>query len=226
VPEIARIRWQSPPPTSIDEELVAYEDGTAFLVVRTPRGALPAIGTWRSAVSDDDRATLFEQWREVDLRHPVVDQVLAAAERIAAEARANPVATATFYAAVVPGDGVVLQAVGGGTGPAEFQLDADSVIVHVEDDGTEVAWHQMQRLQTGFVSPEPEGLGGLGRPAEIAPGAYGAIALSGPRLDAGGSGEGGRAVSIELTGYLRDGLPEHPSYQRFSVRTAPVPLPG
>ena len=136
-------------------------------------------------------------------------------------ALANPLATATFYAAVVPGDGVVLQAVGGGTGPAEFQLDPDSVIVHLEDEqGTEVAWHQAARLGTGFVSPEPEGLGGVGRPAEIAPGAYGGIALSGPPLDRTAA----TAVAVEVAGYLRDALPEHPSYQRFRVRTAAASL--
>jgi len=78
----------------------------------------------------------------------------------------------------------------------------------------------MERLETGFVSPEPEGLGGVGRPAEIAPGAYGAIALAGPPLDRTGG------AAIEVAGYLRDGLRESPSYQRFTVRTAPVPLAG
>ena len=37
MPEVARIRWQSPPPTSVDEELVVYDDGAAFLVVRSAR---------------------------------------------------------------------------------------------------------------------------------------------------------------------------------------------
>jgi hypothetical protein len=34
--------------------------------------------------------------------------------------------------------GVALLAVGGGTAPAEFELDVDSVVMHVEDEGTEV----------------------------------------------------------------------------------------
>jgi hypothetical protein len=220
MPEIARIRWESPPPTSVDEELVLYDDSRAFLVVRTSRDGSPVIGTWQASIAPEDMAVLEGQRREVDLRHPVLDAVVASADRVAAAARETPVATATFHAGVVPAGGVALLAVGGGTAAAEFELDVESVVVHLEDDGTEVGWHRMERLQTGFVSPEPEGLGGVGRPAEIAPGAYGVIALSGPPIDDGG------AVAIEVAGYLRDGLPEDPSYQRFTVRTAPVPLPG
>lgn len=215
--EVARIRWVSPAPTSVDEELVVYDDRTALLVVRTSRDGSPAIGTWRANVGPADLAALEGQRREVDLRHPTNDDVVVAADRVAAEARENPLATATFHAGAVPGGGVALLAVGGGTGPAEFELDVDSVVVHLENDGTEVAWHQMDRLGTGFVSPEPEGLGGVGRPAEIGPGAYGVIALNGPPL------EDASAVAVEVAGYLRDALPEDPSYERFRVRTAPVP---
>ena len=135
--------------------------------------------------------------REVDVRHPVADLVLATADRVASDAREAPVATATFHAGVVPDGGVALLAVGGGTAAAAFELDADSVVVHLEDEGTEIAWHRMDRLQTGFVSPEPEGLGGIGRPAEIAPGTYGGIALAGPELDAAGAaGRGDRGGGL------------------------------
>lgn len=218
--EIARIRWLSPPPTSVDESLVVYDDSSARLVVRTSRDGAPVIGTWMAAVAPDVLPLLEGQQREVDVRHPVTDDVVLAAERVAAEARETPVATATFHAAALPDGGVALMAVGGGTDSAEFELDADSVIVHLEKDGTEVDWRQMDRLETGFVSPEPEGLGGVGRAAEIPPGGYGAIALSGPMVDGAG------AVTVELAGYLREALPERPSYERFHVRTAPVPLPG
>jgi hypothetical protein len=222
VAEIARIRWQSPPPTSVDEELAVYDDATALLVVRTSRDGAPVIGTWSATVAPEDLAALEGERREVDLRHPSADAVIATGDRIAADARETPVATATFHAAVVPDGGVVLLAVGGGSAAAAFELDVDSVVVHLEDEETEVAWHQMERLETGFVSPEPEGLGGVGRPAEIAPGAYGGIALAGPSLD----GAGAVTVAIEVAGYLRDGLPEQVTYQRFRVRTAAVPLPG
>jgi hypothetical protein len=218
VAEIARIHWQSPAPTSVDEELVVYDDGTARLVVRTSRDGAPAIGTWSATVAPDDMAVLEGQSRDVDVRQPVSDPVVATADRVAASARESPVATATFHAGVVPGGRVALLAVGGGTAPAEFELDVDSVVVHLQDDGAEVGWHRVERLQTGFVSPEPAGLGGVGRPAEIAPGAYGAIALDVAPLEEAGQ------VAIEVAGYLRDGLLEHPSYQRFIVRTAPVSL--
>lgn len=220
--EIARIRWQSPPPTSVDEELAVYDDATALLVVRTSRDGAPAIGTWKATVSPEDLAVLGGERREVDVRHLVADPVIATADHVAASARDTPVATATFHTGVVPGGGVALLAVGGGTAPAAFELDVDSVVVHLENDGTEVAWHRMERLETGFVSPAPEGLGGVGRPAEIAPGAYGGIALAGPPFD----GAGAVTVAIEVAGYLRDGLPEETSYQRFRVRTAAVPSPG
>jgi hypothetical protein len=222
--EIARIRWQSSLPTSVDEELAVYDDATALLVVRTSRDGAPVIGTWKATVAPADLVLLQGQRREVDVRHLVPDAVMATADRVAADARDTPVATATFHTGVVPGGGVALLAVGGGTAPAAFELDVDSVVVHLEDDGKEVAWHRMERLETGFVSPEPAGLGGVGRPAEIAPGAYGGIALAGPPLDAAGAVA--VAVAIEVAGYLRDGLPEQVSYQRFSVRTAAVPLSG
>ena len=58
--------------------------------------------------------------------------------------------------------------------PAEFQLDPElGRSCTSSSDGTEIAWHELDRLETGFVSPEPEGLGGVGRPAEIAPGRTG-----------------------------------------------------
>jgi hypothetical protein len=217
VAEIARIRWESPPPTSVDEELVVYDDSTALLVVRTSRDRSPVIGTWRTTVAAEDLAVLEGQWRHIDVRHSrMLDTVAATADRVAAKARETPVATATFHTGVMPAGGVALLAVGGGSAPAEFELDVDSVVIHVEDEGTEVGWHRLERLKTGFVSPEPAGLGGVGRPAEIAPGAYGAIALAGPPLDEA------VAVAIEFAGYLRDGLREHTSYQRFTIRTAPV----
>lgn len=219
---VGRVHWWSGPPTSVDEELVIFDDDTASLVVRTSRDGSPVIGTFAGSVSSEQRALLDGQRREVDLRHPELDPVLAAAEVVAAAARDRPVATATFYAAVVPGVGVALQAVGGGSEPATFELDAESVIVHVERDGTEIAWHEAARLQTGFVSPTPEGLGGVGRPAEIEPGAYGTIALDVASL-AGLDGLGGLDVAVEVSGWLRDGLPE-PGRERFRVRTAAVPL--
>ena len=122
--EIARIRWESPPPTSVDEELVVYDDSTALLVVRTSRDGSPVIGTWRTTVAAEDLAVIEGQRRNIDVRHPrMLDTVAATADRVAAKARETPVATATFHAGVMPAGGVALLAVGGGTAPAEFELD-------------------------------------------------------------------------------------------------------
>ncbi len=217
--EIARIRWSSAGPSEVDEVLAVDSDGTARLVVRTARDGAPVIGTFTATVSVDQLGVLDGQRREVDVRDPGDDDpVMIAAEGVAAAARAHPVATATFYAAFVPGIGPVLQAVGAGDGRAEFPLEPASAIAHVERDGQEIAWHELDRLETGFVSPEPAGLGGVGRPAEIGPGAYGTIALAGPTL--AGPGE----LALEIRGLLRDSLPEQ-GYEPFRVRTATVALP-
>ena len=114
---------------------------------------------------------------------------------------------------------LALQAVGAGQEPTAFQLDPGSAIVHVERDGHEIAWHDMDRLETGFVSPAPKGLGGVGRPAEIVPGAYGTIALSGATI------AGPVEAAVEVLGWLRDLLPER-AYELFRVRTAAVAVPG
>ena len=216
--DIARIRWRSVSPTEIDEELVVDDAGTALLVVRTSRDRTPIIGTFSAPASAAEVTELDGQRRDVDLQHPLVDGVIATAERLAARARQHPLAAATFYTAAVPGGGLALQAVGAGEGPAEFQLEPDRVIAHLERNGTEIAWYELEPLATGFVSPAPEGLGGVGRPAEIPSGGYGTIALAGPTIS--GPGE----VAVEVRGWLRDRLPER-SYEPFRVRTAPALLP-
>jgi hypothetical protein len=217
--EVAQIRWRSAFPTEIDEVLAVDADGGARLVVRTARDGAPVIGTFTATATADELALLEDQHREVDLRHPTTDPVLTAADAVAVRARTQPLATATFYLAVVPGGGLALQAVGAGDGAAEFQLEPGSVIVHVERDGREVGWHELDRLETGFVSPEPKGLGGVGRAAEIAPGAYGTIALPGDGII------GPAEVAVEVRGRLRDLLPER-SYEGFRVRTAAVAVPA
>ena len=220
----ARVRWISPGPRIVDEELVVDESGEAVLAVRTSRDGSPAIGTWRTSVGREDLSLLAGIDREIDLRHPALDDVAALAERFARAAREEPMATATFYAAVVPGIGIALQAVGGGTASAAFELDPGSVIIHLETaDGTELGWRSADPLPAGFVSPEPEGLGGVGRPAEIGPGAYGTIALSCPSLDAGLGGAD--QIAVEVAGRLRESVTEDGYVRPFSVRTAAAPIP-
>lgn len=218
-PEVARIRWRSAAPTEIDEELVVLDDERAVLAIRTSRSGSPTVGTFGAQVPVGDLAELRGEHREVDAWAVRPDPVIMIADRIASSAQDHPLAATTFHAAVLPGGGFALQAVGSGDRAAQLELDRDSVIIHVERDGQEVAWHPHPTLETGFVSPEPEGLGGVGRPAEIGPGAYGTIALS----ELGINGPG--AIAVEVRGWLRDELPGA-SYAAFRVRTAPVPLPG
>ena len=153
--EIARIRWRSHTPTEVDEVLVVNADGTGRLVVRSSRDGSPVIGTFEATLSAAELTLLDGQRREVDARRPDPDAVTVTAASIATAARTQPLATATFYLSVVPGGVLALQAVGAGQEPTAFELDPGSAIVHVERDGHEIAWHDMDRLETGFVSPEP-----------------------------------------------------------------------
>ena len=160
--------------------------------------------------------------REVDLldRHPI--HSLASEQRVVAAAREHPVATATFHVGSWPGRGG--GTAGGRRWPRPGGVRAGRRLGGRASDpgGHRGRLASVGRLQTGFVSPEPAGLGGVGRPAEIAPGAYGAIALPTPAE----TGTEADAVALEVAGYLRDGLPEGAVYRRFTVRTADVPLRG
>ena len=52
---LSTVRWHSPPPTSVDEELALYDDGTAWLTVRRSRDGEPVTG-----YADDVLARLRE----------------------------------------------------------------------------------------------------------------------------------------------------------------------
>lgn len=215
--EVARIRWTTPAPTSVDEELVVYDDAEARLVVRTSRDGQPVTGTFAASLEPAELEALTGAYREIQLLRIEPDQVTSAAEEVAARARTAPVATATFHAGLVPGGGVCLLCVGAGKEPVRFELDPDSVVLHLEAGGTEISWHELDQLGTGFVSPALEGLGGVGRAAEIAPENFGAIALQEiPLGDAD-------AVAVQVAGVLYEALRDGPSYQRFTVRTATAP---
>jgi hypothetical protein len=55
---LATVRWQSPPPTAVDEELAGYDDGTVWLVVRGSRDGSATVGTWSVTPSADEHAAL------------------------------------------------------------------------------------------------------------------------------------------------------------------------
>jgi hypothetical protein len=212
---LATVHWQSPPPTSVDEELAAYDDGSVWLVVRSSRDGTPTIGTWSTVPTAEDHAALVAVGDVVvDLLH--AQAVPEVAERLRTAALAGPVATAQFLAARGVGESVTLAAMGGGTRPVEFELDPGSLTVHVEKDGAELAWFEPSPPATGFITPSAEGLGGLGRRAVIAPGAAGALVLEVPQL-AQADGDG---VAVSASGWLAEGLPDEPMPARFRVRTS------
>lgn len=211
---MATVQWQSPPPTSVDEELAAYDDGSVWLVVRCSREGTPKIGMWSATPSPEDHAALVAAGDVVvDLLHP--QSVPEVAERLRVTALANPVATARFIAARGPGETVLLVAAGEGARPVQFELDPGSLVVHVEKEGAELAWFEPAAPETGFVTPAAEGLGGLGRRAVIAPGAVGALVLEVPQL----AHAGGDGVAVSASGWLAEGLPDEEMPHRFRVRT-------
>ena len=143
-------------------------------------------------------------------------QAGAAAELLRTAALAEPVATAQFVATRGQGRSVTLAAVGGGTRPVQLELRPDSITVHVEADGATLAWFEADPPVTGFVTRDAEGLGGLGRRAEVPPGTLGAILLDVPGIEA----VAGDGVGVALSGWLAEGVPDQELPLPFHVRTA------
>jgi hypothetical protein len=213
---LVTVRWESPPPTSVDEELGAYDDGTVWLVIRGSRNRAATIGTWSTTPTAEEHAALVAAGDiSVDLRHPV--EGVETAELLRTAALAEPVATVRFLAARGEGRSVTLGAIGGGTRPVQFELQPGSVTVHVEVDGATQAWFEASPPDTGFVTPDAVGLGGLGRRAAIPPGTLGAILLDVPGIET----VAGDGVTVALSGWLAEGLPDQELPIPFRVRTAP-----
>jgi hypothetical protein len=214
---VGSVRWRTPFPTSVDEELAAYDDGTVWLVVRCSRDGAATVGTWSTTPRPDDHAALAAAGDVVvELLDP--GSGLEVAEKLRIAALATPLATAQFLAARGEGETITLAAVGGGTRAIEFELDPDTVTVHVEKDDDTTVWFEARKPITGFITPDAAGLGGLGRRAEIAPGAFGAIVLDVP----GVGSVTGDDVTVQLSGWLADGLPDQPEPRPFRVRAAAV----
>jgi hypothetical protein len=232
VKRLATFAWHSPPPTSVDEQLAVFDDGSAWLVVRRPRALSGPIGTFTAKPSKADLAALTASGPG-----PVVFEVLgkpgdraaaallAVAERVASKARSTPRATATFHAgprAAVTGGSLAmgLLVVGAGTTEVEFELEPSKCTVHFTAGGQPIAWFPLPELGSGFVTPDAEGLGGLRRRAKVPPEEYGATAFD---IASPGNATG---VSIEVAGWLSEALPDERSPAPFAVRTADAPIPG
>lgn len=229
---VATFAWQTAPPTSVDEALAVYDDGTVVLVVRTPRQASASIGSYTGSPSTADHAVLAAAGPgpvTFDLLAPPADPVgtvLATADRVADACRSSPRAVVTFHAhAAGPAtDGVLaasLLAVGSGTQDVGFELDPAGSSVHfLGPDGQTMSWQDLPPLPMGFITPDAESLGGVVESASIAPGAYGAIAFETT------SPAGATAISILVAGWLRDAFPDDDYPERFQVRTATASIPG
>ena len=160
------------------------------------------------------------------------------AVRIAARARDEP-SSSRCHVLRLPScraSGLALQAVGGGSAPLHSSSSTRTRwIIHLENtDGHELAWHPADRLEAGFVSPTPEGLGGVGWPGRDRAGCvrHDRAVLSGTgrrdrfccgSVSPGIVSTGARQVRVEVAGQLRDALPQNAGLRRFVVRTAPVP---
>ena len=202
---LATVAWQAPPPAVIDEQLVLYDDGTAWLVARGPT---PVTIELFSHEPDPGNAEL-----------------IAAADRIADVVRRTPRAVATFHVRALQrsGDGVLklgLMVVASGTTAVQFDLDPERCAVHFSANGGSLSWQEFPELQTGFVRPDASGLGGLNRRAVVSPGAPGALTLSVRPPD------GASAVSLQVAGWLSEALPDAPRPERYEVRTAETPIPA
>lgn len=221
---VATFIWRTPPPTSVDEELALYDDGSAWLVVRRPMTQAPTIGTFSQA---PEQAT-FDELAQTgpgpivfDLLGPADERtaaLMAAANRAADSARAAPVASAAFYARPMgaPSDGrlsVALQVVAAGKRTVQFQLDPARCAVHFSNLGQPAGWVEFPVLETGFITPEAEGLGGLNRRAAIDPGGWGSLVVDVAAPAAV------TAVAAQVAGTLYEGLPDYPEGTRFMVRT-------
>src|SRR5689334_9458996 len=96
------IRWQTPPPSSIDERLIVDEDGTARLEVLRPRVRPDTIGVFDGRVDEAELAALSVLGPTVLLDLVVPDPQLAdlafVADQVADRLRESPRAVAQFLA--------------------------------------------------------------------------------------------------------------------------------
>lgn len=229
---LATFSWQTPAPTSVDEELAIFDDGSAWLVVRGPRTGTPAIGTYRCEATEADRDLLAAGGPGpvvFDLLNPPPSSadtaLMAAADRVARAARELPDAVATFYVqkpeSADSGPGSValsLLVVGSGTRAVEFELDPEASSILFDQDGGALSWSDLPGLAAGFATPEAVDLGGVRRKAQVKPGEYGAIAVDVP------APVGATVVSARIAGWLSSAPPDEPHPGRFGLRTNDAPI--
>jgi hypothetical protein len=224
---LATFAWRTPAPTSVDEELAIFDDRSAWLVVRGPRTAQPAIGTYRYEPAQADHRALADVGpgtTQFDLLKPpggdADAQLRGIADRVAAAARRQPDAVATFS---VAGSGsgtlaVSLFVVASGTRAVEFRLDPEASSILFGRAGQTLSWSDLPRLASGFTTADAAELGGVRRTARIEPGDYAAITfeLAAPA--------GTTAISARLAGWLSPALPDDTQPGRFELLTEDAAL--
>lgn len=233
---LATFAWRTPAPTSVDEELAIFDDGSAWLVVRGPRTATPAIGTYRCKPARADHRALSSAGPgtvQFDLLKPPAggaDAKLAAvANRVVGAAREAPDAVATFYVRALDSSGsgagsasgaraLLLLVVASGTRAVEFRLDPGASSVLFGRDGQTLTWSDLPRLASGFTTADAVELGGVRRTARIEPGDYGAIAFDLP------APAGASDASARLAGWLTSAPPDEHQPGRFGLLTDEAPL--
>jgi len=229
---VATFEWHSPPPTSVDECLAIYDDGSAWLVVRRPRALAGAIGSFVTNPSADDVKVLTSAGSGPVVfdvvtppREPAAAALMEIAGRTSSAALSTPRAIATFYAgplAAIAGGklSMALLVVGGGKKAVQFELEPSKCTVHFSSGAQPITWVPMPELGSGFVTPDAEGLGGLRMRAKVKPRAYGATAFD---ISAPGNAT---TVSIEVVGWLVESLPDDRSPRPFAVRTEEAAIPN
>jgi hypothetical protein len=229
VRRLATFAWQTPAPTSVDEELAIFDDGSAWLVVRGPRTDAPAIGTYRCEPPKADHRALSAAGPgsvRFDVLKPAGGddaKLRAVADRVAAAARAVPDAVATFYVQQLEQDApgplaLSLQVVASGTRAVEFRLDPDGSSVLFGRGGHTLSWADLPRLASGFVTEDAVELGGVRRTARIEPGDYAVIAFDLP------APPGASNVAVRVAGWLSSGPPDEDEPGRFDVSTEEAPV--
>jgi hypothetical protein len=220
------VRWHTPPPTAVDERLVVGADRRARLTVCRPRSQRDRVGTYDGEVSAEDLAALTEVGPEIDLDLVVPDPRVAAAgvlaDRVADALRASPAAVASFRVHALNRSGgsvnLALLVTGDGSRPVEFVLSVPDCAVHWGDGARETGWGPIPSLPIGFMTPEAEGLGGVGDRAEVPPGISGAIAFA-AAIPVGAS-----HVWVQASGRLF--LPDVTVPATFEILTAAAALPA
>jgi len=224
---VAGIRWRTGPPTSIDEELVLYDDGAAWLVARRPRQSPHLVGSFAVDAATSEPAACASLAGlagplAVDLLAPPLDGAAAAAfvaaERLATQCRSAPRRVVEWFTRAL-GAGehgrcrIALGAVCRGSEPVEFELEpAGSGIAWLEGDRP-IGWCDLPVPLIGFVTPDGTGLGGVGRPGRAEPGVFGVVALDVPVP------EQADGLFVQVAGWLCTTLPDEDVPMPFVART-------